>query len=573
MFRNKGDGTFDPNPFQTAIPNVYRGSVVWGDFDNDGDLDVLLAGLISAGPVCQIYQNQGPSGFNLVDYSLAGIYDGSATFADYDNDGRLDTFCIGNSPSGPIAHLYHNEGIPTNSPPDSPTNLTVSVLGNTAFFFWSPGIDANQAAGHTFNLRVGTSPQAGDVVNPMASASGFRRLMQIGNTDERQSRAITNLAPGTYYWSVQAVDNSFSGSSFAAEESFIVKNVPKISAIPDQRTVVDVPTPEIPFIVNDVETPATDLVLSASSSNTNLVSNQNISFEGSGSNRTVRVIPSTHEMGTTTITVTVSDTDNASARSSFELRVDQFSKLPLQLPGLVYSSVAWGDFDNDGDLDLLVTGGAIDPTDEPVVSRIYRNDGNGIFTDIKAGLPGVQLGNAVWGDYNNDGYLDVLLTGTTNGSYLGPITRIYRNNRDGTFSDIGASISGGYRSFAAWGDYDNDGRLDFILVGARSVIQGTTQIYHNDGSDHFTFVSGLTRKSAVPSRNGAACRLDHVTAWPPRKARIGARHASSLERTPPASRRSFTETPAAAPLISWTQVCRATRKPGPIPDRTDCGWT
>jgi hypothetical protein len=393
LLRNHGDGAFEFIPIQASVPSVSRGSVGWGDFDGDGDLDVLLEGFIpSGGIVCRIYQNQGPGGFSLVEFPLAGVYDGSATFADYDNDGRLDVFCVGNSSNGPIARLYHNVGGSANSPPSAPGNLAVSVLGNTASFSWSPGADANQVGGQTFNIRVGTSPQAGDVVNPMAATNGFRRVVQIGNSDERHSRSITNLAPGLYYWSVQAVDNSFSGSPFAAEEAFIVKNVPRITSIQDQRTVVNVVTPEIPFMVSDVETPATSLALSATSSNTNLVPNQNILFGGTGSNRTVRVFPSTNEIGATTITVIVADADNASAGSSFVLRVDQFSELPLHLPGLLYSSVAWGDFDNDGELDLLVSGGSTDPADEPVVSRIHRNDGNGVFTDIKAGLQGVQLG-------------------------------------------------------------------------------------------------------------------------------------------------------------------------------------
>ena len=47
------------------------------------------------------------------------------------------------------------------------------------------------------------------------------------------------------------------------------------------------------------------------------------------------------------------------------------------------------------------------------ISRIYRNDGGGVFTDIAAGLPGVGAGSASWGDYDNDGDLDLVLTGDT----------------------------------------------------------------------------------------------------------------------------------------------------------------
>src|SRR5579862_4221159 len=74
----------------------------------------------------------------------------------------------------------------------------------------------------------------------------------------------------------------------------------------------------------------------------------------------------------------------------------QFTPLSVSIPPLRYPSVAWGDFDNDGDLDLLVSG----DTGAGLVTRIYRNDGGGNFVDIQAGLPGVSGGAVAWGDYN-----------------------------------------------------------------------------------------------------------------------------------------------------------------------------
>ena len=81
------------------------------------------------------------------------------------------------------------------------------------------------------------------------------------------------------------------------------------------------------------------------------------------------------------------------------------------------SSAEWGDCDNDGDLDILLTG----DTGSGDISRIYRND-EGSFTDVGADLPGVEYSSAVWGDYDNDGDLDILLTGLPGVGY------IYRNN-------------------------------------------------------------------------------------------------------------------------------------------------
>src|SRR6266436_8392862 len=69
-----------------------------------------------------------------------------------------------------------------------------------------------------------------------------------------------------------------------------------------------------------------------------------------------------------------------------------FTSIPVSIPGLRYGSIAWGDFDNDGDLDLLVSG----DTGTGAVTRIYRNDGGGNFVDIQAGLPGISSGAAAW---------------------------------------------------------------------------------------------------------------------------------------------------------------------------------
>jgi predicted nucleotidyltransferase len=144
-------------------------------------------------------------------------------------------------------------------------------------------------------------------------------------------------------------------------------------------------------------------------------------------------------------------------------------------------SVAWGDYDNDGDLDILLTG----DTGSAAISRIYRNDG-GVFTDIVAGLRGVDDSSVAWGDYDNDGDLDILLTG-----YALPeaISCLYRND-GGVFTDIVAGLRGVYDSSVAWGDYDNDGDLDILLTGDTGS-GGISRVYRNDGGVFTDIVADL----------------------------------------------------------------------------------
>jgi hypothetical protein len=148
--------------------------------------------------------------------------------------------------------------------------------------------------------------------------------------------------------------------------------------------------------------------------------------------------------------------------------------ITVALPGVNSSSVAWGDYDNDGDLDVLLTG----DSSSVHISRVYRNDA-GKFVDIKAPLTEVSSGFVAWGDYDNDGDLDILLAGNTG---FGSISKIYQNN-GGTFVEdrkVALVAGGGRGSSGAWGDYDNDGDLDILLTGIAS--SGTfSVIYRNVG--------------------------------------------------------------------------------------------
>ena len=135
--------------------------------------------------------------------------------------------------------------------------------------------------------------------------------------------------------------------------------------------------------------------------------------------------------------------------------------------------VAAFDYDNDGLLDLFFTNGAAIPSLEKTGprywNRLYHNNGDGTFTDVteKAGVQGVgySMGVAA-GDYDNDGFVDLYVTGVNRNQLL-------HNNGDGTFTDVTAraGVPGnlpdkrkGWSVTAGWFDYNNDGRLDLLVV-------------------------------------------------------------------------------------------------------------
>lgn len=152
------------------------------------------------------------------------------------------------------------------------------------------------------------------------------------------------------------------------------------------------------------------------------------------------------------------------------------------IEGLSYSSIDWGDYDNDGDLDLLISGRV---NTQNYITKIYTNNGNGNFMELTtAQLPNVYLGTVNWGDFNNDNLLDIFITGNTDGDE-GLISKIILNNGDGTFESTQSVFKGVNLSSVDLGDYNNDGYLDVILAGNYGN-SSTTKIYRNNGDMTFT---------------------------------------------------------------------------------------
>lgn len=165
---------------------------------------------------------------------------------------------------------------------------------------------------------------------------------------------------------------------------------------------------------------------------------------------------------------------------SATLRAQIYTLATTTLPNVGYSASAWGDFDNDGDLDLVLAGMFPNAS---ALCEIYRNDA-GAFTDVDAGLIPIRSGDVAWGDYDNDGDLDLAAVGDGNSVY---ISRVYRND-SGSFTAIDFGGPEMYMGSICWVDFDTDGDLDISIMG--STLDGdVTTIYRNDGSDQFTALS------------------------------------------------------------------------------------
>ena len=170
-----------------------------------------------------VYRNDGNGVFVDINDSLVIVEDPSVAWGDYDNDGDLDFLLAGRDYyAGPMTKVYRNDGgFAPNEPPSSPTGLNGIVQADSAVLSWHHATDSEtQSPGLTYNLRIGTSPGGVDIVSPMATGAGYRQVVAIGNANHDTTWTIKSLPEGTYYWSVQAVDDAFTGSVFAVEDSF-----------------------------------------------------------------------------------------------------------------------------------------------------------------------------------------------------------------------------------------------------------------------------------------------------------------------------------------------------------------
>ncbi len=237
-------------------------SLDWGDYDNDGDLDILILGVPGAqwavggtggGTPSVIYRsaprilrNDGQDNFFSIDAYLPADFADIETiegyqianegqfkpgwgfrtwqgkfiaFTDYNNDGKLDVIREGHYEQA--NRMYKNCNLYENTPPSIPNQLKSSTSCNEVDLTWNPSTDDHSAqATLIYEIFVGRSPGVSDVVSPLNKNN-------IINNKYR----INNLKPGTYYWSVKAVDQAQSASAWAPEQSFTIYGKPTTPVI------------------------------------------------------------------------------------------------------------------------------------------------------------------------------------------------------------------------------------------------------------------------------------------------------------------------------------------------------
>lgn len=261
-------------------------------------------------------------------------------------------------------------------------------------------------------------------------------------------------------------------------------------------------------------------------------------------------VPASKLLGSTAAqSVSTQIFEDITAKSGIRFKQESSRTSEKYLPESMGGGVAMLDYDNDGWLDLFFVNGAklLDPmppgalpdkSDPRYWNRLYKNNRDGTFTDVteKAGLQGRLYGMGVGtGDYDNDGNMDLLVT-NLGGNIL------YHNNGDGTFTDVTAKAGVGGSGWcvgACFVDYDRDGHLDLIVsryvewdfssdiycgehkLGYRAYCHPdqfnaiTHLVFHNNGDGTFTDVSKKCGVGSSPGK-GLGVAIDDFDGdgWP-----------------------------------------------------------
>ena len=489
IYRNDGQGfTLDAS----ILPN-FSSDPRWGDFDADGDLDLLTPGL-SGSP---LWENRNGTFVNIIGAfdEFEAIEVKQAVWGDYDGDDDLDVLLSGFQGNVPVVYVFKNTRTAKNDEPFTPGNLSASVQGSSITFVWNQADDEETPGpGLTYNLRVGSSPGASDIFSAESLSDGTPLAPTFGNTYHNTFWTLNDLAEGTYYWSVQAIDAGFKGSGFAAEQTVSVgrPSPPEgitFKAAPIAFTAVNEASAAWGDYNNDG---LPDLIVNGASGNgpsTVLYRNTGTSLVDAGGPfkdvDTGDVAWADYDGdGDLDVLVAGRGSDWKFNTLLYKNTGYGFDAVSTNLPGLFEGDVSWGDYDADGDPDLLLSGMNSDIQN---FAEIYRND-NGSFTAIHAGLTGIRRGENAWVDYDGDGDLDVMLTGRID-DVVNRRTLLYRND-GGYFVLTPMNVENVDLSSFDWADYDKDGDQDLLLTGTTGG-QFVSNIYRNDYGSFTRIDAGL----------------------------------------------------------------------------------
>jgi len=235
IYENNGTGlkinTTEDIPSSACVPGFFDGSIHWGDYDNDGDLDISAIGkepgrakIIEQGisnPWNCSFASDDTAHLNVSNQ----IVQGSLAWNDVNNDGNLDLAITGSDDGIYISKIYISNGTISSSIPNHPSylNSTFNFSTGKLALSWGNGSDTETPTlGLYYNLRVGTCSGCHDVVSGVYGGSSNPTAGYFGNMMQRKSITLNrpDLENKTIYWAVQTIDTGLAKSSWSDEQVY-----------------------------------------------------------------------------------------------------------------------------------------------------------------------------------------------------------------------------------------------------------------------------------------------------------------------------------------------------------------
>jgi hypothetical protein len=416
----------------------------WGDYDGDGFIDLFVCNYWDGNVVPHdfLYHNRGDGTFERITAGPlvnANAWATAAAWGDFDNDGQLDLFVArpGNNGTGPNT-LYHNDGQGHFSKVTTGLLVTQTLKSHA-------GIWADFDNDGLLDLVVANFRST--------SAAAFDNYLYHNNGD------------GTFQRLSFGAKSASNGDSFDAAAADL-----------DNDGWIDL-----------------------------------VFAQGAANNKQTSLLYRNNQSGTL-----------------------QFLPDSVVSTTLANSAAAaWGDYDNDGFLDLFIC------TNPEGRNLLYHNNGNGTFTLLTNSVVGLEVGSSAgcaWGDYDNDGWLDLFVARIgkydSNFNVTQPQNNcLYHNNRDGSFTKVtsGAIVNEpGYSFGCAWGDYDNDGFLDLFVSNGWIQQSKNNFLYHNGRNTNnwinFKLVGTVSNRSAIGAKVRVKATIGGRAVWQMREVSGGSGH-------------------------------------------------
>ena len=482
--------------FSLVLPdvftNVWRGSVAWADYDNDGDQDLLITGyeafkrintkgyeVVDHRPSARLYQNQATSFIEVYVDTFEGVAEGSIAWADYDNDGRSDIMITGqNNQNEPITKLYRNgstgfaevlkssfDGVYRSAigwaDYDNDGDQDILITGQNADSKTTAKLYENK-------LTAFEETFAGKFENVYYGAIAWADYDNDGDQD------ILITGEGNYVGTTAKLYNN-TGTDF--RETYTVTF---------DRSLNDV------IVWADYDSDGDQDIMFAGSNKVILYQNQDIGFVEVHSNVFEGIDHGDIDWvdydndGDQDVMIAGMRGPNDFITKLYQNQNNTFTEVHAgTFEGVSYCDIDWVDYDNDGDQDVMISGRN---SNYKVITKLYQNTSTNFVVVHSGTFEATYYGSTAWVDYDNDGDQDVIIAGY-NSKHIA-VTKLYQNHGS-AFTEVFAGNFEGLSGSTAWADYDSDGDMDIAIAGFNKDRHHKTKLYRNDGVDFTEVYSGV----------------------------------------------------------------------------------